>query len=48
MQSVGHVPTGDMKTDANASYLSSVGAPIDSSHEEQPLISLSIGSKNFN
>ncbi|KAG5018952.1 hypothetical protein JHK87_014807 [Glycine soja] len=45
--SVGHVPTGDMKTVANASYLSSAGAPIDSSHEKQPLVSSSIGSENF-
>ncbi|RZC15965.1 uncharacterized protein LOC114409280 [Glycine soja] len=46
--SVGHVPTGDMKTDASASYLPSAGAPIHSSHDKQPPISSSIGSENFN
>ncbi|RDX89257.1 Methyl-CpG-binding domain-containing protein 8, partial [Mucuna pruriens] len=45
--SVGHVPTGDMKTDADASYLSLAGASIHSSHEKQGPISSSIGSGNF-
>ncbi|KAL2339922.1 hypothetical protein Fmac_007862 [Flemingia macrophylla] len=45
--SVGHATTGDMKTDANKSYLSLAGASIHSSHEKQATISLSIGSENI-
>ncbi|TKY74376.1 Methyl-CpG-binding domain-containing protein 8 [Spatholobus suberectus] len=45
---VGHVPTGGMKTDANASYLSLVGACAHFNHEKQAPISSSIGSENFN
>ncbi|KAK7410519.1 hypothetical protein VNO78_01355 [Psophocarpus tetragonolobus] len=45
---VGHVPTGDMKTDASANYLSLAGASIHASHEKILPISSSIGSENFN
>ncbi|XP_020210008.1 uncharacterized protein LOC109795010 [Cajanus cajan] len=45
---VGHAPTGDMKTDANTSYLSLAGASIHSSHEKQATAPLSIGCENFN
>lgn len=43
MQSVGHVPAGATKTDANANYSS-----IHSGQENQLPISLSVGSGNFN
>lgn len=46
--SVGHVPTGDAKTDANAHYLTLAGASIHSGHEKQPPISSSFGSENIN
>ncbi|XP_027357230.1 uncharacterized protein LOC113866600 isoform X2 [Abrus precatorius] len=45
--SVSHVPTGDMKTNANASYLCLVGASMHSNHEKQTPISSSIESENF-
>lgn len=47
-QNVGHVPTGGMKTDANASYLCVASTSIHSHHEKQATISLSIGTEKLN
>ncbi|KAK7351186.1 hypothetical protein VNO77_10451 [Canavalia gladiata] len=43
--SVGHVPAGDIKTNANASYFSQSVASIHSNHEKEGIIS--IGSENL-
>ena len=47
-QVVGHVPTGDIKTDASASCLSLASTSVHSHHEKQATVSSSIGSEKLN